>query len=86
MRTAAKMNQCPEIGIDDDQDALFAQGPRKQSCVPRIRPELTRFHDVVPRRPEPCGQPSTGAAVDQEPHVGAIRTASSRSLAITAWA
>jgi hypothetical protein len=35
---------------------------------------------------EPLRQPTAGATVDQKSHPGAIRTASSRSSAITAWA
>jgi hypothetical protein len=81
-----QVNKRAELGVHRNQDAILRSGPPEQGCIAWTGSPLARFGDVMPLSSEPFRQPAPGTSVDQKSHAGAIRTASSRSSAITAWA
>ena len=83
---AMQVNKRSELGVDRNQDAVLRCGPPEPCCIARIGSPLARFGNGMTLSSEPLCQPPPGATVDQKCHADAIRTASSRSSAITACA
>jgi hypothetical protein len=81
-----QVNKRAEVSVNRDQHAVLRSGPPEQDGIAWIGSSLPRFGNVMALRCKPLRKPTPGAAVDQKFHTGAIRTASSRSSAITAWA
>lgn len=81
-----QVNERAEVGVDGDQDAVFRGRPPEHGGIAGGGASLARFGDVMSLSFEPFRQTAPGASIDQESHAGTIRTASSRSWAITAWA
>ena len=80
------MNKRAKVGVNRDEDPVFGSCPLEQGRIPWIGSPKARFGDIMARSLEPLCQAAPGASIDQEVHAGAIRTASSWSSAITAWA
>ena len=84
MGSTMQVNERAEVRVDRNQDALLCSGPAEQGRIAWIGSPLPRFGNVMTLGSEPLRQPAPGASIDQKSHAGAIRTASSRSSAITA--
>lgn len=81
-----QVNQRAKVGVNRNQDAVLRGSPCEQDRIARIGSPLARFSNVMALSSQPLRNPTPRATVDQKFHAGAIRTASSRSSAITAWA
>jgi len=75
-----------EVRVEGDDDAVLGRGAGEEIDVPGVRRGLAHVHHVVTERSQPPGQPTAGAAVDEEPHPALTATASRLSWAITARA
>lgn len=75
-----------EILVHRNEDTPFVVRSPQKLPVARVGTEVGGRHDIVPIGAQPLGRPAADAAVDQKPQAGATRTASSVSLAMTAWA
>lgn len=75
-----------EIFVHRHQDAAFGSRPPEKNAVTRVRPSFSRLDDIMTAFPQVCRQTLARAAINKKLHRPAIRTASSVSWAIIAWA
>jgi hypothetical protein len=86
MRCSLLEDELAEVGIDGDENATFHDRPLQHRRITRIAAALPCLDDVVSFCAQPVRQAPTGTPVNEEPHLCVTRTASSESLAMTAWA
>jgi hypothetical protein len=80
------MDELTEVRVEGHEHTIVTVRQRQERCVTGIETQVSRLHDIVPLLLQPLRNLMTGAPIDQEPQLPAIRTASSESLAMTAWA
>ena len=85
MRLAFCENQCSEVFVQRHEHPALGERLGEQLLVARIGAALARFGNVVTFASQPLRERCARASVNQELHPP-TRTASSESLAITAWA
>ena len=84
MRRSAPENELSEIRVDCHDNSIFCNRPLEHRDIAGIASAFTRFDDVMALITQPAGQTMARAAVDEELHFDATRTASSESRAMTA--
>lgn len=86
VRNVVQVDELAEVGINRNENSLFVRGAVQQRTISGVRTKFSGLDDVVPVAAKPFGQPSAGAAVDEESHDSFTETAASVSPAITARA
>ena len=76
----------PKIRIDRNRNPLLRGRYLQQGSVARIGMFVAGVPHVMALLPQPLGEPTAGAAVNEKSHSCGTLTASSRSFATTAWA
>ncbi len=86
MRCLFDKKKLAEIFVHRNQHPALAGCPFEQYAIARVRSSFPRLDHIMTVFPQVSRQARTGAAINKELHRPAIRTASSVSWAIIAWA
>ena len=86
MGHSVQENQFAEVLVYRDEDPILRFRWFQQGFVAGIRTQGQGFKHIMSRVVEPFCQSVSSASVNQKPHASATETASSLSLAMTAWA
>ena len=86
MGHSVQENQFSEILVYCYEDPILRFSQFQQGFVAGIRPQGQGFKRIMSCIVEPFCQSVPSASVNQKPHASATETASSLSLAMTAWA
>lgn len=79
-------DESTEVLVQGHERSPLRMRPTENHTITRIRPQISRLHDVVAAIPQPHGEKVARTPIDQEFHFATVSTASRESFAITAWA